>query len=78
LRDLPIGFRIVIYAIAILIIILVYYFAFYSPKIKIIKQKQGQYNQIYNEIINLTPKVTDDKYRVAFEELKLANALWES
>lgn len=77
MRDLPIGLRIAIYALVILIIVLVYYFAFYSPKIKIIKQKQGQYNQVYNEIINLAPKVTDDKYRVAFEELKLANALWE-
>jgi Tfp pilus assembly protein PilO len=77
LKDLPIGFRIAIYAIVILIIALVYYFAFYSPKVKIIKQKQGQYNQIYNEIINLSPKVTDDKYRVSLEELKVARGLWK-
>jgi Tfp pilus assembly protein PilO len=77
LKYLPLGFRIAIYSLAILIIILVYYFAFYSPKVKIIKQKQGQYNQIYNEIINLSPKVTDDKYWVSLEELKLAKALWK-
>ena len=77
MRDLPAGFRIAIYGIIILIIILIYYFASYSPKVKVIKNKQGQYNQLYNEIINLSPKVTDDKYVVALEELELAKAQWE-
>jgi Tfp pilus assembly protein PilO len=77
LKDLPLGFRLAIYGIVIFIIIIVYYFAFYSPKVKIIKQKQGQYNQVFNEIINLSPKVTDDKYSVALEELEIARSLWE-
>jgi hypothetical protein len=75
LKDLPVGFRIAIYGIIILIIVLVYYYAFYSPKVKAIKQKQGQYNQLYNEIINLSPKETDDKYFVALEELELTKSL---
>lgn len=76
MKDLPLGFRLAIYVMVILIIIIVYYFAFYSPKVKIIKQKQGQYNQLYNEIINLSPKVTDDKYSVALEELEITKSLW--
>lgn len=77
MRDLPVGFRIAVYGIIILIIIIIYYFTSYAPKVKVIKNKQGQYNQLYNEIINLSPKVTDDKYAVALEELKLAKAQWE-
>jgi Tfp pilus assembly protein PilO len=67
----------VIYVTILLLVILVYRFAFYSPKVKEIKQKQGQYDQLYNEIINLTPKVTDDKYAVALEELDLAREIWK-
>ncbi|MDY6820467.1 MAG: type 4a pilus biogenesis protein PilO [Deferribacterota bacterium] len=75
MRDLPIGFRLAIYAAILFFIILIYYFIFYSPKADRILEKQKRYEQLYNQIINIIPSTTIDKYNASIKELKLAKNL---
>lgn len=72
MKDLPFGIRLSIYIFVIFIIIIIYRFAIFSSKEKDIIKKQGQYNQIYTELINLIPQVTEDKFKAVLQELDLA------